>query len=201
MISLAPHNQELPLAKGLELVISVPPASYPVTLEHVMEYAAGVGACERALFERLVASATESVEAMTGLSIASKTLKARWESVYCVAALPAPPVVNILEVNRIEVDGSFTLLAQGTDYLIKGMEKVEIHLGTRYSLSGANPSTIEVEYEAGYAGESAIPAPIRQAIAMLVATLYENREDFVTGTIARELPWNVQRLVAPYAVI
>jgi len=39
---------------------------------------------------------------------------------------------------------------------------------------------------------------IKQAILQLVSTLYDNRADYVTGTIVSDVPSNVKSLLAGY---
>tara|TARA_R100000664_G_scaffold3262_2_gene7536 strand:- start:1240 stop:1833 length:594 start_codon:yes stop_codon:yes gene_type:complete len=61
---------------------------------------------------------------------------------------------------------------------------------------------VQVNYVAGY-GASAddVPTPIKQAILMIIATLYEGRQDFITGTIVSEIPKTSEYLLEPYRII
>lgn len=66
---------------------------------------------------------------------------------------------------------------------------------TIWPLGGRN---IRVTYTRGYA-PGAEPASIRQAVAMLVAHWYQNREPMTSGAAtATELPLSVVMLIAPY---
>lgn len=62
------------------------------------------------------------------------------------------------------------------------------------------PNAVEVEFIVG-ASASDIPAPIIQAIYIIVGRYYENRQDVVTGTIATELPLMVNHLLTPYRLL
>lgn len=62
------------------------------------------------------------------------------------------------------------------------------------------PNAVEVEFIVGGAA-SDIPAPIIQAIYIIVGRYYENRQDVVTGTIASELPLMVDHLLTPYRLL
>ena len=62
------------------------------------------------------------------------------------------------------------------------------------------PNAVEVEFVVG-ASASDIPAPIIQAIYIIVGRYYENRQDVVTGTIASELPLMVDHLLTPYRLL
>lgn len=59
-------------------------------------------------------------------------------------------------------------------------------------------SGIEIDFTAGYGAPADVPAPICQAIRMLVAHWFETREPVVMGAPAIELPSTVARLIAPY---
>jgi len=65
------------------------------------------------------------------------------------------------------------------------------------TLAGAR-ETVAVRIDAGYADPAAIPADIVQAVLMLVAHWYRNREAVVIGAAVAELPMAVQALLAPH---
>jgi len=62
------------------------------------------------------------------------------------------------------------------------------------------PNAVEVEFIVG-ASASDIPAPIIQAIYVIIGRYFENRQDVVTGTIASELPLMVNHLLTPYRLL
>jgi uncharacterized phiE125 gp8 family phage protein len=62
------------------------------------------------------------------------------------------------------------------------------------------PNAVEVEFTVGGAASS-VPAPIVQAIYIIVGRYYENRQDVVMGTIASELPLMVEHLLTPYRLL
>ena len=62
-----------------------------------------------------------------------------------------------------------------------------------YSL---NP--VVISFTAGY---STIPAPVLQAIRLLVAHMYENRQEEITGTITTRLKFGLEALLNPFRII
>jgi uncharacterized phiE125 gp8 family phage protein len=62
------------------------------------------------------------------------------------------------------------------------------------------PNAVEVEFIVGGAAAD-IPAPIVQAIYIIVGRYYENRQDVVVGTQANELPLMVDHLLTPYRLL
>lgn len=60
------------------------------------------------------------------------------------------------------------------------------------------PNSVSVEFSAGYA---AVPAPVKSAVLMQVATLYENRQSEVVGTIVTEISNGAKQLLFPYRLL
>lgn len=58
---------------------------------------------------------------------------------------------------------------------------------------------VRVEYVAGY-NEDEVPAPIQQAILLLVAQMYENRTPEVTGTIVTPIRFAFEALLDVYRI-
>lgn len=63
------------------------------------------------------------------------------------------------------------------------------------------PNAVEIDFKVGYTSADSVPAPIKQAILIIIGRYYENRQDVVTGTIASELPLMVDHLLTPYRLL
>lgn len=61
------------------------------------------------------------------------------------------------------------------------------------------PNAVTIEYVAGY-GDNAedVPAPLRSAILMRFAQLYENRQTTILGALATEVPKGEDDLISTY---
>ena len=57
---------------------------------------------------------------------------------------------------------------------------------------------VVVSFTAGY---STMPAPVLQAIRLLVAHMYENRQEEITGTITTRLKFGLDALLNPFRII
>jgi len=57
---------------------------------------------------------------------------------------------------------------------------------------------VVVSFTAGY---TTIPAPVLQAIRLLVAHMYENRQEEVIGTITTRLKFGLEALLNPFRII
>ncbi len=62
------------------------------------------------------------------------------------------------------------------------------------------PNAVEVKFVVGGAS-SDVPAPIVQAIYIIIGRYYENRQDVVMGTQVNELPLMVDHLLTPYRLL
>ena len=71
--------------------------------------------------------------------------------------------------------------------------------GTALPAPGVAALGIEIQFTAGFgAAATDVPAPLRQAILLLVAHWYENREPVVAGIAATRFPDAVIGLLEPY---
>lgn len=57
---------------------------------------------------------------------------------------------------------------------------------------------VVVTFSAGY---TTVPTPVVHAIKLLVSTMYENRQDEVTGTITSRLKFGLDALLNPFRII
>jgi hypothetical protein len=94
--------------------------------------------------------------------------------------LPFSPVSSI---SSITVEGTAT-----TDYETYGLDD------TIVSLNMLPSKEVKVTYVTSGQSDSLL----KQAISQLVATYYDNRNDFVTGTIVNEVPTNVKNILSSY---
>lgn len=60
-------------------------------------------------------------------------------------------------------------------------------------------NTVKITYVAGYGEAGSIPQPIRGAVSLLAAHLFENREASVMGSLS-ELPLGVEAMISPYRI-
>lgn len=166
------------------------PESLPISVDDMKLYLRVDGELEDDLVESLIQAATTQIESvwawraliprtyeLTEYAPAGTTLGRMAIGFH----LPMPPVV---EVESVTVDG-----VERNDWTLNG------ELGL---LIFAAPivGTLVVEYTAGYA--SVIPAPFIQAIKLLVATWYENREAVTVGGQPAGMPFTIRNLLLPY---
>lgn len=180
--------------------------------ETVKPHLRGVpGEDEQALVEGYIAAATAWIDGPHGWlarCIGVQTLELVTDTL-CNQRLPFGPVVSIESViyrdrdgdDRTVPDGDYRLLADGTIY------------SERWPSVGSGPDGVRIRYVAGYpdreetpegGGEpvtvSTVPAPIRQAIQLLVGQWYDNREAVSVGAAPAAMPFAVEALLAPFRI-
>lgn len=150
-----------------------------------------------ALIEGLMAAATANIDGpdgWLGRCIGEQTLEAGLDGfVYDPIALPFPPIIDVEGIRYEAVGGGWHDVDPAVFEIRDG------RVGTAWGKSwpstrryrGAS-RTVLIRYRAGY---DTVPAPIRVAILMMVATMYERR-----GTNAPDMPAAAATLLGPYRV-
>lgn len=59
-------------------------------------------------------------------------------------------------------------------------------------------NVLQVNFVCGWANAAAVPQPIKDAMRMIIASNYENRQTVVTGTQVNEIPDAVNSKMSPY---
>lgn len=113
-----------------------------------------------------------------------------------------PSLQSVASVKYIDTDGVQQTWAVA-DYLVDIYAtpgRLSPAYGVSYPTPRAQFNAVEVVFDAGYGADGTdVPAPIRQALLLLLGHLYENREAALTTSLA-ELPLGVAALLAPYRV-
>ncbi|WP_156362106.1 head-tail connector protein [Sphingomonas sp. Leaf208] len=154
------------------------------------------------LVEAYVAAATSHIDGPTGWlqrCIGVQTLEIRFEAARsrCVA-LPCPPVIDIVSLSYLDLDG---VLQEAS---VDGVELVD---GTLHPITGAwswetasaRRDAVRVRYRAGY---ETVPPSIKVAIMMMATDLFRNRGTVAVGLSATSVPMSttVEALLGPFQV-
>lgn len=119
--------------------------------------------------------------------------------------LPKGRLQEVLSLLYTDTSQQNTPMVAGTDYILNQYaEPAEVvlpfsRIWPPVVLSTAAP--VRIQFNCGYGTTSDVPQPIKQAILMLIADWYVNREDVViarTTAAAVQLPNAVNRLLANY---
>lgn len=114
--------------------------------------------------------------------------------------LPCPPVVEVLSVTYANSVGADQTWGPVSWRLFdRGLDRWSLapSYGGTWPLARLDHGSIRIRYRAGY---ETPPAPLQQAILLLTAHWYANREPVNVGNITTELPLGVSVLIAPYRI-
>lgn len=150
------------------------------------------------LVTRLVAAATEQAEQWTGRALLTQTWRLTLDRFPLgEIRLPRPPLQSITTVQYIDEDGATQTLDESLYQVTSDAEPARLApaYGESWPATRCQPEAVLVTYVAGYgAAGSAVPAPIRHAIHMLVGHWFANRQA-VGSEASDEVPLGVAHLL------
>jgi uncharacterized phiE125 gp8 family phage protein len=154
------------------------------------------------LISPLITAARDYCENVTGLALAPQTIQA-YPTGWGLWRLPRPPIISVTSIKYYDEDNTVSTMA-ATDYQLDTVDGLVLILEEPSTvLRELNP--IVIEYKAGY---TTLPMLIRQAMLLLVAHWYQNREainvdlakSIRVDANAQEISYSVRRLLSQYKV-
>lgn len=148
-----------------------------------------------------ITAARQYVETVLRRALVTQT----WQLTCCgfegaVIRLPKPPLQAVTLIEYVDAAGVVQTLDPTTYTVATDTLPGEIRraYGKTWPTTRAVEDAVRVTFRAGYGDTgAAVPAPIRSAIKLVLADLWQNRETQLIGTSASELP-AVKRLLAAY---
>ena len=191
----------------MALKLITAPATEPVTSTEAKAHLRVDTTADDTLIGTLITAARQHVEAHLRRALITQT----WELVTDafpvgdVLRLPLPPLVSVTSIKYTDEDGAESTLSSGLYVVDTDSTKGRVVLKngeTWPSVTLAAANGVRVRYVAGYGEASAVPRPIRQAILLLIGTMYENRESVLVaqGVTVAQLPFGVDALLMPYRI-
>lgn len=185
------------------LQTNAPPLE-PVTVGEAKAHLRVDGSAEDALINSLILTSRLHIEAALGLALITQgwTLVIdQWPKQVSVA-LPIRPVQTIDAVRVLDADGAPTDIPP-SHYVLdgKGLPPRLVRTSPIWPASERAAAGIEIDFTAGFGALAAdVPAPIRQALLMLIAHWYEHRDPIEIGSVEANIPASVSELLKPYRV-
>ena len=179
-----------------------PPSSEPVSLAEAKAHLRLDGDAEDDLVETLVVAARRHVELETRRVLVEQGWRIyfdRWSADGCLS-LPVAPLLSLDAVTLYDREGgpsSLDLSAFDVD-TVSVPPRAALRTGLAVMAPGRPLNGIELDVTAGYGAAADVPAPLRQAILMLVAHWFEHRE--AVGDGLSLVPLGVAALLAPYRI-
>jgi uncharacterized phiE125 gp8 family phage protein len=187
----------------MALVLTSGPAVEPITLAEAKAHLRLDGTAEDTLVGSLIVTSRLHVEAALGLALITQGWSWFIDDWPPGRELPLPlrPVESVTAVRLYAADESLQTVSPDT-YLLDGVGP-PARLVRRNNVSWPKPTRvangIEIAFVAGYGDAAAnVPAPVRQAILLLIAHWYEHREPVEIGAASVPVPPMVSDLLQPY---
>ena len=186
----------------MALVLTSGPPLEPVTVAEAKAHCRVDGTAEDTLIASLILTSRLHVETALGLALITQSWRLLLD---CWPAakdfeLPLRPLQTIDEVRVLSAAGDPTIIAAG-DYLADAASTPPrlVRTGVIWKQPGQVANGIEIDFTAGYGDAAAdVPAPIRQAVLLLIAHWYEHRDPIDVGSSETIIPAVVSDLLAPY---
>jgi len=115
--------------------------------------------------------------------------------------LPYPPLASVEAVKYLDVDGVERTL-DPSKYIVRTGEtpgEIVPAFGESWPATRCIEDAVRVEFTCGYGGPEDVPALLKAAVALIVGTLYANRET-VAPVEMREIPFTARWLLEKFEV-
>ncbi|MFZ5690669.1 MAG: head-tail connector protein [Pseudomonadota bacterium] len=189
----------------MSAILLTPPAIEPVPLADMKLFLRVAHDDDDDVIAALIAAARVHVEARTRRALIAQTWRLTrdvWPASGRLPILPVP-LIAITAIRVFDADGAPYLL----DVDDFDLDTASAPAMLTFARGAPRPpgklaAGIELDISAGY-GEDAddVPAPLRQAIRMLVAHWYENRGVIAASGEVAAMPVSVSSLIAPFRVL
>lgn len=161
---------------------------------------------EDQLIAGLISAARFTVETITRRSLITQKWRLFLDTFPPVnlIKLPHTPVGSVETIKFWNTDGVLETFSASNYWVdtVSAPARITLRDGISFPETQLErPNAVEITYFAGYGdNRDAIPAPIRHAIKLLVAHLYENPDIVSAGSLS-EIPMSCDYLLTPYRVI
>lgn len=141
----------------------------------------------------LLASARAHAEQLLSRYLVTQTVDAKFDAFPCGYlswretppryAILLPPLQSVTSITYVDIDGATQTLA--TDqYTVDASSvpaRIEPSYGNAWPSTRDQANAVTVRFVAGYGAASAVPACIKQWMALRIKTLYDNRQQLTVG--------------------
>lgn len=198
------------------LAVSTAATSEPVTLAEAKSHLRVVGAEDDDWIEdQLIPAARQWCEEFTGRQFVQATYDLYLDSfpsdAHLVGSgrstyrgseirLPRPPLSSVTSITYLDGDGASQTLSSAlyrvdTRGIVGSIAPV---VGQVWPDTYDTTNAVTVRFVAGY---SSVPPAIKQAVLIVVATLFEHREAVIVGPNAALVPFAAKALLYPFRVL
>jgi len=189
------------------LTIVTEPAIEPVALSTAKDHMHVTWNDEDTYISALITAARRYAENFTGRALITQTWDQWLDNLPYggeTERIAKSPVQSVSAVTYVDSAGATQTLSSTVYTVDTDSQPGLFYLAYNQSWPSVREQrkAVKIRFAAGYGTtEASVPAPINQAILMLAAHFYENRESVVVGTIINDVPFGVDALLTPYRML
>lgn len=175
----------------------VAPISYPLSLDDAKEFMRISDDDDNNMIQAMITASTEYAENYTNRQLESATFELYNDCFVQDMKFPKNPINSISKIEYMDEDGNYQTLAD-TEYYLYGENDIFRLYYEDMPSHKTHKNAIKITFVSGY---TTVPESIIAYLKVKVSTLYENREQFVIGVSANELPLSfVDNLLDKYRI-
>lgn len=149
-----------------------------------------------ALLTRQIKAARRWAEAYLQRPIVSQTRELTLDAFpTCGIILRDAPIISIESIAYADADGAVQPLVGFQQDLYSDPARLMPAYGQAWPVTRDVLNAVAVRYVAGYGAADAVPEEIKCAVLLVVADLYEHREDSIDGVPISEVPTSAASLL------
>lgn len=191
---------------------TVDPPDDPITPTEVKEQSRIDTLADDALLDRLIKAATSTIDGPygIGLCLVEQTWELTLDRFPIAFQLPLYPIQSVESIQYVDENGDEQTLASSVYRVDTHSNPARITLAWNQTWPSARlvSNAVTVTFKAGYAPDGSsptdyranIPADLRQALLLLTAYWYDNRETVNVGNIVNEMPFAVNAILDRYRI-
>lgn len=182
----------------MNLRLVTPASQYPVTLSEVKNHLrlpqSYTSEDERLFF--FIKAATKEAEDKTNRQLLTATWRATLDEWVNPVVVNKCPVIAVTSVKYYDTAGVQQTLS-ASQYIVDTESepwRITPAYGCTLPPVRCQINAIQVNFTAGYASASLVPANIKAGIMLIIGDLWKNRENIVIGRMVSQIPWGAEQL-------
>ena len=185
----------------MSLKIVSGPSGEPVTLAEAKAHLRVTASDDDTYITTLIILARQEVERFTNRRLITQTWDWRLDAFPLWFLVPTPPLISVTSINYIDTDGNSQLL-DSSIYdvdIFSAPARIMEAFGKSWTSTRTIINAVTVKFVCGYGDASDVPESLKQALFMILAHFYENRED-TSPMAVHKIPKTSEHLMWNYRV-
>ena len=184
----------------MSLSIVIGPSTEPVTRTEAKAHLRIDFTDDDATIDGLIAAARRKVETDARRQLITSSLRLTLDEFpYWTIEPHKPPLQSVTSLSYIDTSGVTQALTEDTDFTVDTYSepgRVVPLYGTAWPATRDVENAVTLVYVAGYGSAVSVPESYKQAMLLLIAHWYENREAVLTGTASKVIELGYRSMLA-----